>query len=74
MWCQLWTSMRRGLRPVGIGYTALNERALMAILDRYWEQWVAFDAIGGRISKNGLRYPPMRLVGMYFCEHGRKPR
>ena len=55
-----------------IKYSYLNERHILALWDFCSDHDQQFRQVRRRITENGLRYPPMKLVDMYFWIRGRR--
>lgn len=60
-----------GLRAGGVAYSTLSEKNLTALFEWYRRYQSTFDSLRATIDEDGLRYPPMKLLDMYFWEAGR---
>jgi hypothetical protein len=60
----------QGMRAEGLSCTSLKERNLNALFEWYTEREDEFRSVQRRIRENKLRYPPMKLVDMYFWQIG----
>lgn len=61
-----------GLRSRGIAFSEFNEAHFVRLCEFYRNHAAEFKRIQRRIHENGVRYPVMRLVDMYFWEVGRR--
>ena len=60
-----------GMRADGVSYSILNERHLLALYEFFRANRATFRRLSAALRENRLRYPPMKLVDMYFWERGR---
>jgi hypothetical protein len=61
-----------GLRHHGIGFSKFDELHFARLCEFYRKHRVEFRRVQRRIRENGIQYPVMRLVDMYFWEVGRR--
>lgn len=61
----------KGLRLAGMSYSNLDKRKLTLVYDFYIKHEDEFDAAKIYIlNKSGIKYPPMKLVDMFFWQIG----
>jgi len=60
----------RGLREAHLPFSRLSGHHLEALFDWYHEHNRQFRRLQVRLRENGLRYPVMKLVDMYFWQKG----
>jgi hypothetical protein len=61
-----------GLRRHGIGFSMFTEAHFRRLCEFYRAHSTEFKRVQRQIRKNGIQYPVMRLVDMYFWEVGRR--
>lgn len=60
-----------GMRKSGISYSKINRNNLIAVINFYRKNQAAFIKAQKTIQKqNGVTYPPMKLLDMYFWQVG----
>jgi len=62
----------QGLRSRGIPFSDFNEAHFATVCEFYRDHVSEFKRVRRRIHENGIKYPVMRLVDMYFWEVGRR--
>lgn len=64
----------KGLRRKGIAFSEFSGAHFLTVCEFYRDHAGEFKTVQRQIHENGIRYPVMRLVDMYFREVGqRKP-
>jgi len=61
----------KGLRSRGLAFSGFNETHFAELCEFYRNHATEFHGVQRRIHENGIRYPVMKLVDMYFWEVGR---